>query len=63
MFFRSRQLFVDEASHRLLRGLVALGGYYTVQQANSLLSAGPGLPARARLRMLERLGFLRRVSK
>ena len=61
--FRIRQLSVDEASHKLLKMLVALGGYCTVRQAKSLLSVGPGLPVRARLRTLERLGFLRLVTK
>ena len=55
--FRIRQLSVDEASHKLLKMLVAPSGYCTVRQAKSLLSVGPGLPVGARLR------FLRRVTK
>lgn len=61
--FRSRSLCLDDISHEVLQLLVDLGGYCTAQQASFLLNAGPGQPVRARLRGLQRLGFLRRVSK
>jgi hypothetical protein len=61
--FRSRLLSIDEVSHALLKLLVALGGYCTAQQTKSLLRMGLGIQARARMRTLERLGFLRRVTK
>jgi hypothetical protein len=61
--FRSRLLSIDEVSYEFLNLLVALGGYCTAQQTKSLLRPGPGTQARARMRTLERLGFLRRVTK
>ena len=61
--FCSRLLFVDEASQEFLTLLVALGGYCTALQAKELRIARSGTRVRARLRMLERLGFLRRVTK
>ena len=61
--FRSRLLSIDEVSHAFLKLLVALGGYCTAEQTKSLLRLGLGIQARARMRTLERLGFLRRVTK
>jgi len=61
--FRGRLLSIDEVSHAFLKLLVALGGYCTAQQTKSLLRPGPDTKARARMRTLERLGFLRRVTK
>lgn len=61
--FRTRSLCLDDISHEVLRLLVDLGGYCTAQQASFLLNVGPGQPVRARLRGLQRLGFLRRASK
>ena len=46
-----------------LKLLVAFGGYCTAQQTKSLLRLGFGIQARARMTTLERLGFLRRVTK
>jgi len=61
--FRGRLLSIDEVSHAFLKLLVALGGYCTAQQTKSLLRPGPDTKARARMRTLERPGFLRRVTK
>ena len=61
--FRSRSLCIDDVSREVLKLIVALGGYCTAQQARFLLNVGPGLPMWARLRTLQRLGFLRRVTK
>jgi hypothetical protein len=61
--FRSRLLSIDEVSHLFLKLLVDFGGYCTAQQTKSLLRMGLGIQARERMRTLERLGFLRRVTK
>jgi hypothetical protein len=53
---------VDEVSEQFLRLLVALGGYCTAAQAQELIGRS-GNQARARLKTLERLGFLRRITK
>ena len=58
--FRNRSSCLDEVSQQFLRLLVALGGYCTAVQAQ-LITTGPQV--RARLKMLERLGFLRRITK
>jgi hypothetical protein len=60
--FRNRSVSVDEISQHFLRLLVALGGYCTVPQAEQLTGRS-GTQVRARLRTLERLGFLRRITK
>jgi hypothetical protein len=59
--FRNRSSCLDEVSQQFLRLLVALGGYCTAVQAQELITTGPQV--RARLKMLERLGFLRRITK
>ena len=61
--FNSRLVYVHEGLREFLRTHAALGGYCTVQQAKSLGIAGWDKGVRGRLRMLERLRFLRRVSK
>jgi len=61
--FDSRSVYIHEGLHRFLRTLTSLGGYCTAQQAKSLQLAGWDKAVRGRLRMLERLGFLRRISK
>jgi hypothetical protein len=61
--FRSRLVSIDEVSHAFLKLLVASGGYCTSQQTKSLRRLGLGIQARARMKTLERLGFLRRVTK
>ncbi len=61
--FSSRLIYIHEDLRKFLRRLTALGGYCTAQQAKSLQLAGRDRGVRGRLRMLERLGFLRRVSK
>src|SRR5438067_8845026 len=61
--FNSRLVYVHEGLREFLRTLAALGGYCTVQQAKSLGIAGWDKGVRGRLRMLERLRFLRRVTK
>jgi hypothetical protein len=53
---------VDEVSERFLRLLVALGGYCTAVQGQELMGRS-GNQARARVKTLERLGFLRRITK
>ncbi len=61
--FSSRLIYIHEGLHRFLWRLTSLGGYCTALQAKSLQLAGWDRGVRGRLRMLERLGFLRRVSK
>jgi hypothetical protein len=61
--FNSRLVYIHEDLSNFLRRLTSLGGYCTAQQAKSLQLAGWDRSVRGRLRMLERLGFLRRVSK
>ena len=58
--FRNRSSCLDEVSQQFLKLLVALGGY-TAVQAQELITTGPQV--RARLKILERLGFLRRITK
>lgn len=60
--FRNRLHCLDEASERFLRMLAALGGYCTALQGQELIARSEG-QARARLKALERLGFLRRITK
>lgn len=52
---------LHEVSKQFLKLLVALGGYCTAVQAQDLIARGT--QARTRLRTLERLGFLRRITK
>jgi hypothetical protein len=59
--FRKRSICIDDVSQDFLTTLVYLGGYCTAQQAQELIISDS--QARARLKMLERLGFLRRVTK
>ncbi len=61
--FSSRLVYIHEDLHKFLRRLTSLGGYCTAQQAKSLQLAGWDRGVRGRLRLLEQLGFLRRVSK
>src|SRR3989442_12168814 len=57
-YFRDRIALLDKGSQEFLTVLVALGGYCTVSQAEALKIV-KSTRARARLRTLERLGFLR----
>lgn len=59
--FRNRSDCIDEVSEHFLKSLVNLGGYCTAQQAQELIANGTQV--RARLKTLERLGFLRRITK
>jgi hypothetical protein len=52
---------VDDVSEQFLKLLVALGGYCTASQAQELVAGVSQV--RARLKALERLGFLRRITK
>lgn len=61
--FSSRLIYIHEGLQRFLWSLTSLGGYCTALQAKSLQLAGWDRGVRGRLRMLERLGFLRRISK
>jgi hypothetical protein len=61
--FEKRAALLDEMSEYFLRQLVGLGGYCTALQAEGLSVAETAKRVRGRLRMLERLGFLRRVTK
>jgi hypothetical protein len=58
-----RTALLDELSEYFLRQLVDLGGYCTALQAEALRIAETARRVRGRLRTLERLGFLRRVTK
>lgn len=58
-YFADRVALLDESSREFLARLVALGGYCTVSQARSLSITRS---TRARLRWLERVGFLRKVA-
>ena len=58
--FRNRSDCLDEISQQFLRLLVNLGGYCTALQAQQLMGAAQ---IRGRLRRLEELGFLRRITK
>lgn len=60
--FGNRSMCLDEVANQFLRLLVALGGYCTALQAQELIGRS-GQQVRARLRMLEQLGFLRRITK
>jgi hypothetical protein len=59
--FRNRSNCVDDVSAQFLKLLVALGGYCTASQAQELIASATQV--RARLKGLERLGFLRRITK
>ena len=61
--FEKRAALLDEMSEYFLRQVVGLGGYCTALQAEGFRVAETAKRVRARLRMLERLGFLRRVTK
>lgn len=61
--FAKREALLDEVSQDLLTRLVHLGGYCTALQAEQIGVAQSSKQVRARLRMLHRLGFLRRVTK
>lgn len=61
--FEKRAALLDELAEYFLRQLVDLGGYCTALQAEALGIAKTAKRVRGRLRMLERLGFLRRVTK
>jgi hypothetical protein len=58
-----RAALLDELSEYFLTQLVHLGGYCTALQAEALGIAETSKRVRGRGRMLERLGFLRRVTK
>ena len=60
--FRNRINCLDEVSEGFLSLLTALGGYCTALQGQELMGRSGG-QVRARLRTLERLGFLRRITK
>lgn len=59
--FRNRSDCLDEVSQQFLRLLVNLGGYCTAHQAQELIAKGTQV--RGRLRLLARLGFVRRITK
>jgi hypothetical protein len=59
--FDNRVALLVEGSREFLARLVALGGYCTVGQAEGL-NLARSTRVRARLRSLERIGFLRRVA-
>jgi hypothetical protein len=59
---RNRSISLDEISQQFLRLLMAVGGYCTALQAEQLTGRS-GTQIRHRLRTLERLGFLRRITK
>jgi hypothetical protein len=61
--FAKREALLDEVSQDFLTRLVHLGGYCTALQAESIGVRESGKRVRARLRILQRLGFLRRVTK
>ena len=61
--FAKREALLDEVSQDLLTHLVRLGGYCTALQAEHIGVAQSSKRVRARLRTLQRLGFLRRVTK
>lgn len=61
--FAKREALLDEVSQDLLTRLVHLGGYCTAQQAERIGIAQSSKQVRRRLRTLQRLGFLRRVTK
>src|SRR5205823_5250691 len=61
--FAKREALLDEVSQDFLTRLVHLGGYCTALQAEGIGVRESGKRVRARLRMLQRLGFLRRVTK
>jgi hypothetical protein len=61
--FAKREALLDEVSQDLLTRLVHLGGYCTALQAEGIGVRESGKRVRARLRILQRLGFLRRVTK
>jgi hypothetical protein len=60
--FRNRLNGLDKISEGFLSQLVALGGYCTVTQAQELFPRSAS-QVRAQLKGLERLGFLRRITK
>jgi DNA-binding Lrp family transcriptional regulator len=60
--FWDRQALLDDVSVQFLRVLDALGGYCAVAQAKALRIGSSEREIRARLKGLERLGFLRRVT-
>jgi len=61
--FAKREALLDEVSQDFLTRLVHLGGYCTALQAEGIGVRESGKRVRARLRILQRLGFLRRVTK
>lgn len=60
--FGNRQALLDDISVHFLRLLDALGGYCAVSQAKALQIGRSDREIRARLKGLERLGFLRQVT-
>lgn len=63
VWFVPRSLILDDLADSFLRRLVDLGGYCTVKQAKRLGVAVSPTRTRAKLRELERAGFLRRVTR
>jgi hypothetical protein len=61
--FQDRLALLDEGLRMFLKTLVHLGGYCTAEQAKRLGIAGSETRVLARLRSLERTGFLRRVAQ
>jgi hypothetical protein len=61
--FAKREALLDEVSQDFLTRLVHLGGYCTAIQAEGIGVTQSSKQVRGRLRMLQRLGFLRRVAK
>jgi hypothetical protein len=63
VWFAPRSVVLDDLADWFLRRLVDLGGYCTVNQARRLGVAASSTRTRAKLREMERAGFLRRVTR
>ncbi|HEX5483790.1 MAG TPA: hypothetical protein VFZ08_14295 [Terriglobia bacterium] len=60
--FRDRRVLLDERAEDFLRTVARLGGYSTADQAQELGLANSLARTHARLKALERSGFLRRIA-
>jgi DNA-binding Lrp family transcriptional regulator len=60
--FRDRLVLVDDRADEFLRIVSSLGGYSTAEQAKDLGLANSQPRTHARLKALERAGFLRRIA-
>ena len=63
VWFVARSLVLDDLADSFLRIVIDLGGYCTVNQTKRLGVAASPTRTRAKLRELERAGFLRRVTR